>query len=326
MIRYLIRRCLSGLVTLFGITLITFVIIAKAPGDPASIKFNAMQQKRAVSQRVYEQLRAYYGLDQPVIVQYGRWLGRLVRFDFGNSFADSNSIGEKIRKALWPTLSVSLASLIVSLLLSLPIGIWSAAREGGWIDRAMSAVLYMLYSIPSYVMGMALILYLGVKWDLLPFRGMRSDNFASLSAAGQAADYFKHYAMITFCFTFGGLAYYARFTRQNLLETIRQDYVRTARAKGLSETGVVLKHAFVNTLIPLITLLGLTIPDLLSGSVILETMFNWPGLGRLFMDAVLQRDYPMLMALNFITAFLVLAGNLMADIAYGFADPRVSYD
>jgi peptide/nickel transport system permease protein len=326
MFRYLIHRCLSGLITLIGITLITFVIISRAPGDPASIKFKSMQEKRAVSQRVYDQLRAYYGLDKPIMVRYGRWIGRLVRFDFGNSFYDGNSVGTKIKEALWPTLSVSLASLIVSLLLSLPIGIWSAAREGGVIDRAMSAFLYMLYSIPSYAMGMVLILFLGVKWNLLPFRGMHSDNYAQLGAGAQALDSLKHYALITICFTYGGLAYYARFTRQNLLEVIRQDYVRTARAKGLSEPQVVLKHAFINSMIPLITLMGLTIPELLSGSVILETMFNWPGLGRLYMDSVLQRDYPTLMALNFITAFLVLLGNLAADLAYGVVDPRVTYD
>jgi peptide/nickel transport system permease protein len=183
----------------------------------------------------------------------------------------------------------------------------------------------MLYSVPSYVMGMLLILYLGVRLDLLPFRGMRSDDFADLSSWGRAWDLVKHYVMITFCFTFGNLAYYARFVRQNLLEVIGQDYVRTARAKGLPERTVILRHAFRNSLIPLVSLIGLTFPFVLSGSVILEYMFNWPGLGRLYFESVLGRDYPTIMALNFITAVLVLVTTFVADLAYGWVDPRVSY-
>jgi peptide/nickel transport system permease protein len=326
MLRYLLRRCLTGLVTLIGITIVTFAVIKLAPGDPASIKFAGIQEKRQVSERVYRQLRAYYGLDQPFFVQYGRWVGRLLRLDFGNSFYDNNKVGAKIGDALWPTLSVSIISILVAISISLPIGIWSAVRQGGAFDRIVSTLLYMLYSVPSYVMGILLILYVGVHWNLLPFRGMHADNYAQLGEWPRLLDTSRHYIMITFCFTFGELAFYSRFARQNLLEVIRQDYIRTARAKGLSEGRVVLRHAFVNSLIPLITLLGLTFPEILSGSVILEYMFNWPGLGRLYFESVLQRDYPTLMALNFITAFLVLLGTLLADLAYGLVDPRVSYE
>ena len=325
MVRYLTRRVLTGLVTLLGITIITFAIIQLAPGDPAAVKTQAIQDAR-VSARVYEQLRTYYGLDKPVAVQYVIWLKRLVTLNLGNSFADGNRVSNKIRDALWPTMSVSILSIVLAFVLSLPIGIWSAVRQGGPFDRVVSTILYMLYSVPTYVMGMVLILYLGVKWDLLPFRGMHGDNYAELNTVGQLLDTGKHYIMITFCFTFGSLAYYSRFVRQNLLEVIRQDYIRTARAKGLGEGSVIMKHAFVNSLIPLITLLGLTFPAILSGSVILEYMFNWPGIGRLYFESVLQRDYPVLMALNFITASLVLLGTLLADLAYGLVDPRISYD
>ena len=184
----------------------------------------------------------------------------------------------------------------------------------------------MLYSVPNYVAGMLLILYLGVKWDLLPFRGMRSDGYDDMTTLGQMWDLAQHYVLITFCFTFGNLAYYSRFIRQNLLEVVRQDYIRTARAKGLGERSVVLKHAFTNSLIPLISLIGLTFPFVLSGSVILEYMFNWPGLGRLYFESVLQRDYPTIMALNFITALLVLGITFIADLTYGLVDPRISYE
>ncbi|MCE5228823.1 ABC transporter permease [bacterium] len=325
MARYLMRRFMTGLVTLFGITIITFVIIKLAPGDPAQARTVGLQGKR-VSERVYQQLREYYGLDQPVYVQYYNWMDRLCHLDFGTSFYDGRAVASKIRDALWPTMSVAILSILLAFIISTPIGIYSAARQNGPFDRSVSTTLYMVYSIPSYVIGMLLILYLGVKLELFPFRGMHSDNYAQLSTLGKCIDLGRHYFMITVCETVGSLAYYSRFVRQNLLEVIRQDYIRTARAKGLSETQVILKHAFVNSLIPFITLLGLTFPALLSGSVILETMFNWPGLGRLFFESVLQRDYPTLMALNFITAVMVLAGTLLADLAYGLVDPRVSYD
>jgi len=325
MIQYLIRRTLTGLVTLFGITLVTFVVIQLAPGDPVELRAGETQDVET-SARVYEQLRAYYGLDQPIVVQYGRWIGRLLTGNLGNSFFDGRKVTAKVGDAIWPTLSVALLSLGIAFIFSVPIGIFSAARQGGLFDRIGSTVLYMLYSIPSYVMGMVLILLVGVYWDLLPFRGMRSDNFDELTAWGQFLDYAKHYVMITFCFTFGSLAYYSRFVRQNLLEVVRQDYIRTARAKGLGEAAVIVKHAFVNSLIPFITLLGLTFPFVLSGSVILEYMFNWPGIGRLYFESVLQRDYPVIMALNFITAVMVLAATLLTDLAYGLVDPRVSYE
>ena len=184
----------------------------------------------------------------------------------------------------------------------------------------------MLYAVPPYVIGMLLILYVGVEFNLLPFRGMYSDGYEELSLLGKLWDAITHYALITISFTVGSLAYYSRFTRQNLLEVIRQDYIRTARAKGLPEHIVVLKHAFPNTLIPLITLMSLTFPYILSGSVILETMFSWPGLGRLFYDSVLNRDYPTVMGLSVITSVLVLVLTLAADLAYALVDPRVRYD
>ncbi|MEN6625703.1 MAG: ABC transporter permease [Candidatus Sumerlaeia bacterium] len=325
MLRYVARRFSTGLVTLLGITILTFIIIKLAPGDPAQARMVGLQGKR-VSERVYQQLREYYGLDKPIHVQYFNWLGRLVKFDLGTSFYDGRPVAKKIGDAVWPTMSVAILSILLAFMISIPIGVYSAARQNGPFDRVASTTLYMVYSIPSYVVGMLLILYLGVKLDLFPFRGMHGDNYEQLSTLGKMIDLGRHYFMITVCETVGSLAYYSRFVRQNLLEVIRQDYIRTARAKGLGETQVIMKHAFVNSLIPFITLLGLTFPALLSGSVILETMFNWPGLGRLFFESVLQRDYPTLMALNFITAVMVLAGTLMADLAYGLVDPRVSYD
>lgn len=325
MLTYVLRRLATGLVTLVGISLISFFVIQLVPGDPAQLQ-TASIADASVSARVYEQLRALYGLDRPLPVQFGLWAGRLLRGDLGSSFHDGRRVAAKIGDALWPTLSVALLSLLLTLVISIPIGILSAVREGKPFDRITSTVLYALYSVPSYVMGMILILYLGVKFDLLPFRGMRSDHHDEMSRVQQIWDLGRHYLMITFCFTFGNLAYWSRFVRQNLLEVVRQDYVRAARAKGLRESTVIVKHAFGNSLIPLISLMGLTFPFVLSGSVILEYMFNWPGLGRLYFESVLQRDYPTIMALNFSTALLVLIATLLADLAYGIVDPRVSYE
>ncbi|MFB3784900.1 MAG: ABC transporter permease [bacterium] len=326
MLSYTIRRILLALPTLFGITLVTFLVINLAPGDPASVQAGQVMDPR-VSIRVYEQLREYYGLDKPLIVRYGDWLKRIVTLDFGNSMTpDSRKVTVKILERLPATLSLAVLSLSVGFALAIPIGLLSGARRNGWFDTVSSTILYALYAIPSYVMAIPLILWISIGLDLLPFQGMKSDNYEQLTTIGKAADLAKHYVLITFCFTYGALAFQSRFVRQNLLEVFRQEYILTARAKGVGETTVVLKHAFRNTLIPLVTLFGITFPQILGGSVILEVMFNWPGIGRLFFESILQRDYPTLMALSFITAFLVLLGTLLADLLYAVADPRVRYD
>ena len=326
MFSYIIRRILVSIPTLLGITLVTFFIINLAPGDPAQFQTQGIMDSE-VSIRIYEQLREYYELDQPVHVRYVKWLGRLVTLDFGVSMStDRRPVFDKIKERLWPTMSLAIISIVISLTLSIPIGIYAAARQNRLFDTISSTLLYALYSVPSYVMAVPLILLIGVQWDLLPFQGMTSDNYDELTTAGKFLDLVKHYALITFCFSFGSWAYYSRFVRQNMLEVLRQDYIRTARAKGLSESRVVLRHAFRNSLIPVMTLLGLMLPAIIGGSVILEVMFNWPGLGRLFFESMLARDYPTIMGISFITACLVLLGTLLADLSYALVDPRVSYD
>ena len=326
MLTYVIRRLLVAIPTLIGITLVTFFVINLAPGDPAQFQSQEIMDPE-VSIRVYEQLREYYGLDEPVHVRYVKWLGRLATLDFGDSMStDRRPVIDKVAERIWPTMSLAVISIVLSLSLSIPIGVYAAVRQNRWFDTVSSTILYGLYSIPSYVMAVPLILFIGVQWDLLPFQGMTSDNYGDLTTWGKMVDLFKHYVLITFCFSFGVWAYYSRFVRQNMLEVLRQDYVRTARAKGLSERRVVFKHAFRNTLIPMLTLLGLLLPQVIGGSVILEVMFNWPGMGRLFFESMLSRDYPTIMALSFITACLVMLGTLLADLSYALVDPRVKYD
>ncbi len=326
MLNYLIRRVLVAVPTLFGITVVTFVIINLAPGDPARFQAQSIMDPR-VSVKVYEELRKYYELDKPIHVRFAKWVGRLAVLDFGESMStDRLPVTQKIKERLWPTMSLAILSMVLSLVLAIPIGIYAAARQNQLFDTISGTLLYALYSVPSYVMAVPLILFVGIRWNLLPFQGMTSDGYESMSGGEKAVDLVKHYVLITFCFSYGAWAYYSRFVRQNMLEVLRQDYIRTARAKGLTELSVIGRHAFRNTLIPVLTLLGLLLPDIIGGSVILEVMFNWPGLGRLFFDSMLSRDYPTIMALSFITAVLVLLGTLLADLSYALADPRVSYE
>ncbi len=324
MLTYITKRLLLAIPTLLGITLVTFLIINLAPGDPAQVHESAHAQ---MSIRTYEQLREYYGLDQPIHKRYVRWLGRFLRLDFGASLtADRRPVMDKITERLWPTVSLTVFSLLLSLAVSIPIGIYAAARRNKFFDTVSGTVLYALYSVPSYVLAVPLILWVGVKWQILPFQQMTSENYDSLTTAGKFLDLAKHYILITFCFSIYTWAYYSRFVRQNMLEVLRRDYIRTARAKGLPERCVLINHGFRNTLIPMMTLLGLLLPEIIGGSVILEYMFNWPGLGRLFFDSMMARDYPTIMALSVFTAVLVLLGTLLSDISYAFVDPRVTYD
>jgi peptide/nickel transport system permease protein len=320
--KYLARRLLLAIPTLIGITLVNFTIISLAPGDPASLRASqAMDEEAAV--RIVQEIRERYHLDEPIHVRYLLWMKDLVTGNLGESIADRRPVVDKIKAAFWPTLSVNLTALLLSFVLAVPIGIYQGARQNSRLDRIGGAILYVLYSIPRYVGAIILILWVSVRWDLLPLRGMRSDDYELLSTWGKMGDLASHMTLYVVCLAYGSLAYYARFVRQNLLEVIRQDYIRTARAKGLAEHVVILRHGFRNTLIPFVTLLGLTLPFLISGSVILEVIFTWPGLGRLFFNSVLQRDYPVVMALSTATAFLVLLGTLAADMLYGVVDPRV---
>lgn len=313
--------------TLLGITLVTFMIMNLAPGDPAALQMGEdANQDPDVSARVYEELRKEFGLDQPIHVRYFTWLGRLVTGDLGESWSGgSRPVADRIVERLPATISVSVLSIVLGMLIAIPMGILAASGRDGWFDRISSWTFYALFAVPSYVTAILLIRYVGVKWDLLPFQGITSDNYDTLGFFGKSMDICAHFVLITIAYTYPGLAYNSRFVRQNLLEVTRADFIRTARAKGAKETRVILRHAFPNTMIPLVTRLGLMLPALISGSVILELIFNWPGIGRLFFEGVLARDYPLVMALSVISAVLVLIGTLLSDLLYAVVDPRISY-
>jgi peptide/nickel transport system permease protein len=216
-------------------------------------------------------------------------------------------------------------SLLLTYIFAIPIGLWSTAKSDTIAERTVSTILYMLYSLPSFVAALYLQLLFYSKLGWLPLYGMTSDQYASLSSGGKMWDLFKHAILPIVCFTYGSLAYYSRFIRANMEEVIRQDYIRTAKAKGVPPARVFWHHAFRNTLIPLATLIGLTLPQLLSGAVILEQIFSWPGIGQLFFESISQRDYDTLMGLTLMFSVMTLLGQLLADVLYAVVDPRVSY-
>ena len=345
---YTLRRLLLAIPTLLGITIITFSVISLAPGDPAQIA--AMNTGGTISsdmsQESWEMLRKQYNLDKPIMVRYWYWLAGepkryneagevvnkdrskgILRGDFGRSMSsDPKPVLEKIRSRLWPTMSLAILAIGSSLAFAVPLGVVAAVKQNSVFDRVSSTILYALYSIPSYVMALPLLLLFCIKLKWLPFGGIRSENFDDLTAMGQIWDYAKHYIIITFCTSYGAWAFYSRFVRQNMLEVLKQDYIRTARSKGLDERTIVVKHAFRNALIPIVTLLGMMLPALIGGSVILEQIFDWPGMGRMMFEAIMTRDYSMIMGMTLITATLVMTGTLLADLSYGLVDPRVKYD
>jgi len=321
MLRFLAKRLLMMIPLLIGITLISFVVIHLAPGEPTDMQTDLNPDASAELQ---ERLRAQYGLDQPLYIQYGQWLGRLSRLDFGESFSlDHRPVMEKIRERLPITIIINLLSIILILAVAIPIGILSATRRNSLFDRATTVFVFIGFAMPSFWLALLLMDYGGVRLGLFPIAGIRSLGHEYLSFPARIWDLVHHLILPVFVSAFGGLAGFSRYMRSNMLEVIRQDYILTARAKGLSERVVIYRHALRNALLPVITLLGLSVPGLIGGSVIFETIFAIPGMGKLFYDGVMMRDYPLIMGVLVIGAILTLVGNLLADISYAMADPRI---
>ncbi|MFT4572408.1 MAG: peptide/nickel transport system permease protein, partial [Candidatus Binatia bacterium] len=270
------------------------------------------------------QLEKYYGLDEPIHVQYWLWLGRVVRGDLGTSFArDRRPVTDKVLEALPVTLTLNVLSLAFILVMSIPIGIYSATHQYSLIDRGTTVFVFLGFAMPGFWLALLCMTLFGEQLGWLPISGLKSMDHDSMSAWGQFVDSAKHLVMPVGIPAITGLAGMSRYMRSSMLEVWRQDYVTTARAKGLSESTVIWRHAVRNALLPVITLLGLSIPGLIGGSVISETIFAIPGMGRLFFNSVLMRDYPMVMGITLIGAVLTLIGNLVADVLYAVVDPRL---
>ncbi|MCD6521718.1 ABC transporter permease [Candidatus Calescamantes bacterium] len=319
---YILKRILGMVPLLIGISLITFLVVHLAPGKPSQVM---MSLNPHISLETIKKLEKLYGLDKPLYIQYWEWLKKMFRLNFGNSFLDGRRVIDRIKERLPVTISINFISLVIILALSIPLGVISAVKQHSIFDRLTTVIVFIGFATPSFWLALLLMYLFGVKLGWLPISGLYSLNFPSLNFWGKVADLAKHLVLPVFVASFGGLAGLSRYTKSNMLEVIRQEYLQTARAKGLPERVVLFRHALRNALLPVITLLGLSIPGLIGGSVIMETVFGIPGMGRLFYEAAMSRDYPLIMGILTIGAFLTLIGNLIADIMYACVDPRIKY-
>jgi peptide/nickel transport system permease protein len=329
MLNYFIRRLLIGVFTLWLITFVIYGLIRSMPGTPLDTDMTLSDPSKQPNPEDLERMRRIYGLDKPWYQAYGVWMGNLLRLDFGHSFVEHKPVTTVIGQKLGATLLLSTTSLLLAYVLAVPMGLYASVRSGRTDERVMSTALYMLYSLPSFVAALFLQLFFALKlegtWFELPLFGIHSNNHESLSYLGKVGDTFLHMILPVTCFTYGSLAYYSRFVKSNMEEAVRQDYIRTARAKGAGPFRVFVIHAFRNTLIPFVTLVGLTLPALLGGAIILEQIFNWPGMGQLYFESIGRRDYPTIMGLTFMFSVLTLIGQLLADFLYAVVDPRITY-
>lgn len=327
---YIFKRLLLLIPTLLGITIITFFIIQLAPGNPVERKLQLEEgiKSQAITKEIVEETKRLYGLDKPIYVRYWIWLKQIATLNFGRSYKDHRPVIDKIAERIPITLTLNIISIILIYLIAIPIGVYSAVRHGTVGERTSTFVLFILYSIPSFWMAMILIFFLGggEYWNVFPVYGILSPGAESYPFYEKAANFLWHIVLPVFCLTYGSLAYLSRFQKGSLLEVLREDYVRTAAAKGLPKSKVILKHALRNALIPIITILAGILPAMIGGSVIIETIFSIPGIGQLGFESVLARDYPMIMAIATISAFLTLIGILISDLVYVLIDPRISFE
>jgi peptide/nickel transport system permease protein len=320
MMTYIARRLLYALLTFIGITIGTFVLIHAVPGDPTTFY---VMEVRSVSPEIIRAVRHEQHLDEPLPVQYLYWMRNAITLDFGRSSMDRVPVRDRIREKLPNTVELNLAAFLVAAALGIPIGLWSATRSGRKSERISAVTFFILYSLPSFWVALLLMQFFAVRHDLLPLFGMASDDAGTMSALARLADHLRHLILPAATLTLAHISIFARFSKSAVSEVIRQDYITTARAKGVSASAVLWHHAFRNALMPLITLLGLSVPYLISGSVIVEQMFEWDGVGRLYMMSILRRDYPTVMALTVATAVVTLLTSVVADVLYAAADPRV---
>jgi peptide/nickel transport system permease protein len=318
---FLVRRLLVVVPLLIGITFVSFIVISLAPGGPLDFLEG---ESPDLSPEVKKQLTELYGLDKPLVVQYWSWLTRLARLDFGRSFLpDGKPVLTKIGERLPVTLLLNIVEMLIILAVAVPIGVMSAVRQGSNFDKVTTMFVFIGFATPDFWLALLLMSFFGAQLGWLPISGLRSMNWEYLTFWGQQLDFVSHLLLPIVVATFGGLAGFSRYMRQSMLEVVRQDYVQTARAKGLPENVVIGKHALRNALLPVVTILGLSLPGLIGGSVIIESIFAIPGMGQLMVQSIYARDYPVVMGNLVVVAVLTLFANLFADIAYGLVDPRI---
>lgn len=318
---YIIRRILQIIPVMIAVSILVFVMAHSAPGSPTSKMMNpnmTAQEKARIETKM--------GLDKSFTQQYITWASKIVKGDFGQSTRFSMPVKEVIEKHMWNTFYLSVFSLIIALLIGIPAGIISATKQYSKLDYFFTIIALFGISIPAFFFGLLMIKIFSVDLGIFPISGMISPGMKGAPFSKLLPDIFMHSVLPAIVLGLLGTATFMRYTRSAMLEVIKQDYIRTARAKGLTEKIVIYKHAFRNALIPIITLLGFWLPFLFSGAVMTETVFGWPGMGKMGYDAIFDRDYQLLMGVTLFLSMLTLVGNLLADIFYAVADPRIKYD
>jgi len=320
MTKYIIQRLLVSIPVFFGITLIVFALFALSPGDPVVniIGFSAFVE---MTPEQVEKVRQQYGLDQPWLIRYFRWLGSALQGDLGYPYKGSLSVADQLRERFPPTLLLMGTSLILALLIGIPMGIIMALRQYSLTDYILTVIAFVNLSVPQFFVGLGFIYLFALKWEILPTYGMQT-----IGQSFSLLDRVSHLIMPATILGVFNAGVWARYARASMLEVLQSDFVTTARAKGLKEWTVILRHAFRNSLLPLITIVTLSLPSLLGGAIIIETIFQWPGMGMLGYRATTTRDYPILMGVTLISATMILLSNLVADILYAVVDPRIRYD
>ena len=316
MSRYLIRRTLGAIPLLFGVAALSFIFMQRAPGGP-----DAMYARlpRMTDERLAE-LRAGLGLDESVPVQFGRWMGNLLTGDLGTSYVQHRPVWQVIWDVFPNTVYLMMAGLAIALVLSLLFGVIAARNPYGVFDNVTAFISYFGLAMPVFWLGLMLQILFAVKLGWLPSAGMHTAGETGL------LDFLKHLILPAFTIAIGSIATWSRYVRASTIEQINADYVRTARAKGMAEPAILSRHVLRNSLTPFITVVAIDIPLYLTGAVLVETVFSWPGMGRLFFDSLSRRDYPVLMGILMLGAVLIIIGNLIADLIYARLDPRVSFE
>lgn len=318
MIRFILRRCMSAIPLLFGLLTCTFLVIHLAPGDPTSFFLQSDTDPRYA-----ENLRRAYGLDEPIHIQYVKWLKSTVTGDLGISFSKHAPVSSILLETVPKTLLLTSFALLFNFLIGILLGLFSALRHRTRLDYFINMIALVIYSMPEFWLGLMLILWFTLYIPIFPVSGMHAPLADYLPMFEYLWDVVQHMVLPVFVLGVASAAATGRYMRGSLLEVVHQDYIRTARAKGLSEVLVIGKHAMRNALIPIITLFGLSLPFLLGGAVIVETVFSWPGMGKLTVDAIFARDYPLIIATTLVSGVMVILGNLFADVMYVIVDPRI---
>ena len=317
--KYIRKRLPQTIPIVFGITILTYFIMKLAPGGPLANMINPRTSVEAINKA-----KEALGLDKPILVQYWNWLKELFHLNFGYSTFSGQPVLEMILERLPATLLLTCTAFVISFVIGIPLGVYSATHKYSAGDYGLTIFSFIGISIPSFFFGMGLIYIFAIKLKWFPTSGFGSASFRG-TPWQEFCNKLRYLVMPAAAMSLANIATVMRFTRSSMVETLSQDYIRTARAKGLAEKAVIYKHALKNSLIPVITIFGLSIPNLFGGAYITEKVFGWPGMGQLGVDAIGNRDYAVLMGLTLFTAVLVLIGNLVSDILYSFVDPRIRY-